>query len=183
MYTKQMVNNWWLLILRGLLIISLGLAIVIEPMMAALGVVLIFGGYGIINALISLLSFAAGLRKHFLWWIDLILALISLAIGLIIIQWPQATLFLIIQLFSLLILVSGAVNLIVAQQLRKRLEKEWRLTTTGIIKILFALALVLIPEASLEVFMWVIGLFAIGLGINEAVYALRLRNLKNILTF
>jgi uncharacterized membrane protein HdeD (DUF308 family) len=178
-----MVNHWWLLILRGLLIIALGLSIVIKPMMAALGVVLIFGGYGIINALISLVSFAAGLRKRFLWWMDLILALVSLTIGLIIIEWPQATLFFVIQLFSLLILVSGIVNLIVAQQMRKQLQKEWRLTITGIVKVLFALGLVLIPDTSLTVFMWVIGLFAIGLGINETVYAFRLRNLKNILTF
>ena len=183
MYTKQMIDNWWLFVLRGALVIALGLAIVIKPMMAALGVVLIFGGYGIINALISLISFASGLRKRFLWWMDLILAVISLAIGLIILIWPQATLFFIIQLFSLLILVSGIVNLVVAQQMRKQLQKEWRLKTTGIVKIVFALGLVLIPATSLTVFMWVIGLVAIGLGINETVYAFRLRNLKNILTF
>ncbi|MCD4753042.1 MAG: DUF308 domain-containing protein [Anaerolineaceae bacterium] len=182
MYTKQMIDNWWLVLLRGSLISLFGLSILIKPMIAALTFVVLFGSFAIMNALIFLTSFMIGLRKRFLWWIEFILAILFFIIGLIILRWPEVTLFLVVQLFSVLILLSGVANLVTSQQMRKSIQKDRGSLITGIIKIIFALSLVLIPEASLGVLIWGIGGFTVALGINEIVYAFRVRNLKKILS-
>ena len=183
MYTKQMVDNWWTLLLRGALIALLGVVVIIKPIQSALTLVLIFGAFGILNAVISLISLIAGIRRRLLGVIDILFGLISLAAGLFILRNPQITLFLILQLFSFLVFLSALLDLLGAWQIRKRLQGEWRLMLAGILKLLFALVMVLIPQSSLTAVLWIIGAVAIVLGAFEAYNAFRIRSLKKVLTF
>lgn len=183
MYTKQMVNNWWLQLLRGVLIAVLGLLTLFKPMQVAETLVVIFGAFGVINAVISLISLIAGLQQRYFWWMDLILGVLSLGVGILILRAPQMTLYIIVQLFSIILLISGVYNILTAVQLRKRVENEWMLPLTGVLKILMALALVLIPEAGVAAAMWIIGILVVVIGVSEAVNAFRLRSLKKILDF
>lgn len=181
MYTKQMVNNWWLQLLRGGVIAVLGLLLLLKPLQTAVTFVVLFGVFGVINSLISLISMVAGMRQRYFWWVEFIFGLLSLGIGMLILRAPEMTLYFIVQLFSVIVLISGIHNLLTALQLRKRMEGEWLLLATGVFKIVLALGLVLIPEAGIAAAMWLVGMLIVVLGVSEAINAFRIRNLKNIL--
>ncbi|NSW54092.1 MAG: DUF308 domain-containing protein [Anaerolineae bacterium] len=181
MYTKQMIDNWWLQLLRGALIALLGILVLVQPVQTAVTFVVIFGVFGVVNSIISLVAMISGFRQRYFWWLDLIFGLLSLGVGMLILRAPAMTLYFIVQLFSVIMIVSGIHNLITAVQLRKRMQQEWLLFATGAFKVLLALGLVLIPEAGLTAAMWVVGVLVVVLGVSEAVNAFRIRSLKKIL--
>jgi uncharacterized membrane protein HdeD (DUF308 family) len=75
-------------------------------------------------------------------------------------------------------IVHGVIEIVAAIQLRRILDDEWFLALSGVISILFGIALMLWPAAGLLALVWLIGVFAVAMGITFVLLSLRLRSLN-----
>lgn len=72
-------------------------------------------------------------------------------------------------------LAVGVMQVIGAIRLRKEIEGEWWLLLTGVVNILFGVFLLAQPVEGVVAVGWLIGSFAIAIGVFYVFFALRLR--------
>jgi uncharacterized membrane protein HdeD (DUF308 family) len=63
-------------------------------------------------------------------------------------------------------------------RLRKEISHEWLLVLSGILSIIFGIALVANPAAGALAVVWIIGLYALLIGLMMIVLAFRLRGMS-----
>jgi uncharacterized membrane protein HdeD (DUF308 family) len=66
-------------------------------------------------------------------------------------------------------------EIIAAIQLRKEIEGEWLLILAGALSVLFGLGVLLYPGAGALALAWLIGIYAIAIGVVMVMLAIRLR--------
>jgi uncharacterized membrane protein HdeD (DUF308 family) len=88
---------------------------------------------------------------------------------------PGITAILLILFIGAWALVHGIFEIIGAIQLRKEIDNEWLLILGGIISVLFGIGVMLAPGAGAVALIWVIGAYAIVIGVLFVALALRLK--------
>ncbi len=72
-------------------------------------------------------------------------------------------------------IATGVFQIIGAIQLRKEIDNEWLLILGGIISVLFGIGVMLAPGAGALALIWVIGTYAIIIGVLFVALAFRLK--------
>jgi uncharacterized membrane protein HdeD (DUF308 family) len=73
-------------------------------------------------------------------------------------------------------IVSGAIEVVAAYQLRDMIRGEWLLALDGVVAIIFGSVLIAFPGAGALAVVWLIGAFAIVSGVILLAMAMRLRD-------
>ena len=76
-------------------------------------------------------------------------------------------------------IVIGAMQIWGAIQLRKEIEGEWLLIVSGLLSIAYGIILIVQPSAGALALVWLIGWYAILLGVDYVALAVRLRKYKS----
>ena len=185
---RLLINNWWLLFLRGVLALAFALFIyVFLPFLPApflrqfafAGLAVIFAAFafatGILTTAVAVLK--AG-SSGFSWLLLADGAAISVG-GLMILLFPGLTLVHVIQLIAAIALLAGVLELVAGVHLRRHLTDEWLLVSGGGVSIAFATGLFLTHvNGAASALTW-ISLYALANGLAMIGLALRLRTLKN----
>jgi uncharacterized membrane protein HdeD (DUF308 family) len=173
-----MVNNlsqsWWTLVLRGLAAVLFGILAYIWPDLTFTVLVLLFGAYALWDGVFALVSAfrAQGDRR----WPLILEGLVGIAAGLVTFFWPGAATLAILTIIAAWAIITGVFEIIGAIRLREEIEGEWLLLLSGLLSVLFGIALVVWPVAGLVAVTWMIGFYAIMFGILLMVLGFRLRN-------
>jgi uncharacterized membrane protein HdeD (DUF308 family) len=169
---NAIASGWWVLALRGLLAVLFGLAAFFWPLATVGALVLVFGAFAMVY---GILAVVAGIRAR--WWGMLIAGLGGIALGVLTILWPGITALALLYLIAAWALIVGILQVVAAVQLRREISNEWLLALAGVVTIVWAVLLVLFPAAGALSVLWIIGAFALVIGILELVLAFRLRSL------
>ena len=76
-------------------------------------------------------------------------------------------------------IIRGIFEILAAFHLRRELRNEWLLALNGILSILFGVILIVAPGAGALAVLWLIGSFAIVVGIVMIALGFRLKGLKD----
>ena len=171
---NTLAHNWWTLVLRGLAAILFGILAYVLPDITFTVLVLLFGAYALWDGVFALIGAvrAQGERRWFL----ILEGLVGVAAGLVTFFWPGAATLAILTIIAAWAIVTGIFEVIGAIRLRKEIEGEWFLLLSGLLSVLFGIALVIWPVAGLVAVTWMIGAYAIIFGILLMVLGFRLRN-------
>jgi uncharacterized membrane protein HdeD (DUF308 family) len=136
--------------------------------------VLLFGAYALWDGVFAIIGAfrAEGERR----WILVLEGLVGIAAGLVTFFWPGAATLAILTIMAAWAIITGVFEIIGAIRLRKEIEGEWFLMLSGLLSVLFGIALVIWPVAGLVAVTWMIGSYAIVFGILLIVLGFRLRN-------
>ena len=74
-------------------------------------------------------------------------------------------------------IITGALEVIAAIQLRKEIEGEFWLGLSGVLSVLFGILLVLFPGAGILSVLWLVAAYAIIFGVVMILLAFRLRGM------
>jgi len=143
------------------------------PSVTFVSLVLLFGVYAIVDGVLALGLAAEPHRPR-----SALIArgLISIAAGIVALVWPGITGFVLLIVIASWAIVSGVLEVVMAIQLRKKIEGEWLLALEGVLSIAFGVLLMLAPLAGAIVLGLWIGAYALVLGGMLIGTAFRLRS-------
>lgn len=174
---RGLADAWWLMMLRGVAAIVLGVIAFTSPMVTILALVLVWGIYAFADGIFSLAAAVTGRGATApRWWLALV-GVLGLAAGAVAFLNPA----LVAQFFVLIIgfwaIMIGVLEIWGAIALRKEIDNEWMLVLSGVVAVLFGLIMLFSPTAVLTL-VWVIGFYALFAGVCFVVLAFRMRRLK-----
>jgi len=172
--TTYLSRNWWILALRGLAAVIFGILAFVWPGVTVTILVLFFGAYALWDGIFALIG-AFRTRSERRW--PLILeGVAGIAAGLFTFFWPDAATLALLLIIGAWAVITGIFEIVAAIRLREEIEGEWFLMLSGLLSVVFGIALVLWPAAGVLALTWMIATYAILFGILLIVLGFRLRS-------
>jgi uncharacterized membrane protein HdeD (DUF308 family) len=171
----MMVENWWVLALRGLLAIAFGISTFVVPVAAVLSLVLVFAAYSLADGVLGIVAAIRGARRGQQWGWLVFGGIMSILAGAAALFWPHITVLLFVTLIAFWAVFSGVGMLVAAFQLKTN-HGRWWLVFGGIASIIYGGLLLVSPLIGALVLTWWLGAYALILGATLIVLAFRLRS-------
>jgi uncharacterized membrane protein HdeD (DUF308 family) len=170
-------NNWWVILLRGIVGVIFGVIAFASPGATLLAFVFVWGAYAIVDGAFALYMTYLAARQQRRWWPYLLEGLAGIGAGVLAFVVPGITALALLYLIAAWAIVTGIVEIIAAIDLRKQMQNEWLLGLAGALSIVFGLIVAFEPDAGALALIWVVGAYALLFGITLIVLAFRVRSL------
>src|SRR3989442_15139521 len=158
----SLARNWWALALRGVAAMIFGVLAFVLPGVTLAVLVLLFGGYALVEGVLNVIAAVRGRGDDQPWWALLLEGLVSIAAGIVAFVVPGVTELALLYIIAAWAIVTGALEIVAAIRLRRRITGEAWLVLNGILSIVFGALTMLAPGAGALSLVWVIGAYAIG---------------------
>jgi uncharacterized membrane protein HdeD (DUF308 family) len=167
-------RRWWVFAIRGAVAIVFGVLTLVWPSITVLVLVMVYGFFAIVDG-ITHLAAAVGPAGRDARAFMVTGGVISLVAGIIAFAWPHITTLVLLAIIAIWAIVSGVVQIVAVSRLRRGLPGNWTYFASGGLSILFGVLLLVWPGAGAIALAWLIGLFAILIGVVLVAISLRLR--------
>lgn len=158
--TGAIRRHWKFFLAEGIILIILGLAAILVPLIATLTFTIFFGWLLLISGVVGLFSTFRMHPAPGFWW-SLISAILAIVVGILLIGWPVRGALSLTLVLIIFFLIEGIASIMFAIEYRRDLPARWGwMVASGVVDlILAALIFAQFPSSAL----WAIGLL---LGIN-----------------
>lgn len=117
---RRRADDWWILLLLGLVGIAAGVLAALRPALTALALVIVIGVNALITGILEI-ALAINLRKFIEGeWLLILSAVTSIAFGLLILAYPGAGALALVWMIGAYALLTGALYLALALRARRR---------------------------------------------------------------
>ncbi|MCL5036570.1 MAG: HdeD family acid-resistance protein [Chloroflexi bacterium] len=175
---EVMSDNWWLMLLRGIVAILFGMMVMAWPGVSLVVLVIFFGAYALVDgifAIIAALTTHGGVGSRLFLVLE---GIVGIVIGYFTFVYPDITATVLLILIAVWALVTGIFEIILASVTWKEFTGKWYLLIGGVASLIFGLIMIINPEAGALVFLWLIGAYAIIFGTLMMVFSIHLKKLK-----
>ena len=168
---------WWLVLVRGIFAVILGLYALFSPGSTVIALIIIFGFYAIFDG-ISAIVMAIGSRgKQRLWGWLIVEGVISVIAGIFALVLPGLSALALGFIIGFWALFLGISQIVESIMLRRSLGSVWLwLLITGVIVLIWGIFVLASPAVGLLTVLWVLGTFAILFGIFKIVMSFKIRS-------
>jgi len=173
-------RSWWVLLLRGLFAVALGVLVFTKPVWTLGVVMMAFSLYVLVEGASNLFAAMMGWRHRDDRWVLLLEGLVAIGVGIVTLRTPALTAVLLVFLIAAWALITGILKIIEAVRLRREIPGEPWLMLGGVASVLFALVVMMRPLAGALAMVRVIGAFALILGMSEVMLAFKVRRARHI---
>jgi uncharacterized membrane protein HdeD (DUF308 family) len=170
-------RGWWLLVLRGVCAILFGVLAFTYPGPTGQALVVLFGAYALVNGVFTIGISARAPKGIPGTGTLLVLGLMGVAVGLLTFFYPGVTALSLLWVIAFWAIFTGILEIWVAIALRKEVSNEWMLILSGILSVVFGVAVVAMPSAGALSIIWLIGSYAILFGVMLLAVAFKLRSI------
>jgi len=178
---ETICRRWWVMLLRGLAAIVIGIIAIAMPGITLVALVALFAVFAILDGVFGLILGFRGEADGTVWWTMVLLGLLSLAAGIIAFAWPGLTLLVLAAIIAASAIVRGAFEIYAAIRLRHEIDDEWILGLSGAMSIVFGGLIMWRPGAGLVAIALLIGAYMMALGVFGVALSLRLRKMGQTL--
>jgi uncharacterized membrane protein HdeD (DUF308 family) len=171
---RDYVGDWRLLALRGVLAVAFGVVTLVWPEITLWAVVITWGTFALLDGVGTLVAaFSRDVVRGRGWLV--VHGVLGVAAGLVAFIWPDITGLVLLFVIAIWAFLSGLAKLVTAIGLRRELRHEWVLGAVGLLSMGFAVVLVITPGAGVLVITWLVGWYAVVLGLALLVLAWEVR--------
>jgi len=176
---RELAENWWLLLLRGIAAIAFGILAFVWPGLTLLALTLMWGIYAIADGVLALWAAIASKGGEIAprWWLAIV-GIAGVIAGLLTFVWPGMTALILLIFIASWAIVIGVLQIWGAIRLRKEIEGEWLLGLSGVLWVAFGVIMFAQPGAGALALIWWIGSFAILAGCVYIALAFQLKKYK-----
>jgi uncharacterized membrane protein HdeD (DUF308 family) len=173
-------TRWWVILLRGVVAIAFGVLAFTWPVLTLATLVLLFGFYAFVDGVFSLMTAIGGHRQKEDRWLLALEGIVGIWAGVVTLRAPALTALALLLLISFWAMATGFLRIVAAIRLRKEISGELWLALSGVLSILFALVLMMQPGIGALGLVWVIGGYALILGVFEIMLGFELRSMRTV---
>lgn len=159
-------GNWWVLLLRGILAIVLGIFALINTTATVMILLIWLGLYAIVDGCLKAYSAVFKRVKTTSLWPDLLSGLGGILVGILIFVWPEITVVVLLALIATRAILQGISDILSAFRSRKDLKGIWflLLLVGGLAELIFGIWMIIQPQIAGLTVVAVIGIYAIVVG-------------------
>ena len=172
-------KNWWILLLKGILLVIFGILSFMNPGITLATLVLWFAIFMMIDGVISIFGVVSNWKTEEDKWLLVAEGALGLVLGFLVYRSPDTFLSFIAFVISFWAIFSGISKIAMAIQLRKEIEGEGWLILSGVLSLIFGILVFAQPGIGIATLMWIMATFAILVGVLLIVLSLKLRKAGN----
>ena len=170
----SLAKNWWLLLLRGIAAVIFGVLAFAWPGLTLLTLILLYGAYAFSDGVIAIIAAIKGNAPGARWWLAIV-GILGIVVGAVTFMVPGITALILLFTIGGWAVAIGVLQIIGAIRLRHEIDNEWLLVLSGVISVLFGIAVISRPAAGALGLVWLIGTYAVIAGVLYIGLALRLK--------
>ena len=168
-----LATNWWALLLRGIAAVLFGLAALFWPGLTLFVLIVFFGAYALVDGILAIVAGIRGSEGR--RWLLLAEGVLGVLAGLIVLFWPGMTALVLLFVISAWAIFTGLLKLVMAIFFRREVENALLMGLSGVLSVLFGVILAVLPGAGLLSLVWLIGIYALIVGVVLIVLGFRMR--------
>src|SRR5688572_27242473 len=142
---RELANNWWALLVRGVLGILFGVVALTLPEATITALVVAWGFYALVSGIFAVVAAVSGAPTGPRWVLALEGA-VGIAAAAVTFLQPRLTAAILLFLIAAWALVGGALLVVAAFRLRKEITNEFWLGLAGLISMAFGILLFAQPS-------------------------------------
>jgi uncharacterized membrane protein HdeD (DUF308 family) len=153
-------EHWVLFLIEGIVLLVLGIAAILVPMVATIAFTILIGWLFLISGVVGLITTFWMRHAPGFWW-SLVSAIIGIAAGIVLLIWPISGSLSLTLLLTAFFIVEGVASIMYAIEHRNQLSGRWGwMLVSGIVDLILAAIIIAgLPGTAL----WALGLLV---GIN-----------------
>jgi uncharacterized membrane protein HdeD (DUF308 family) len=175
---QQLIGNFrTMFLVRGIAAILFGILALVWPKLTLYVLVLLFGVFAVITGITAV---AAALRntEEQGWGLLLFEGILGILAGAIALVWPGITALAFLYLLAAWAILTGILELVAPLSFPMSGGRALLMVLTGVVSIVFGILIAAQPAAGLLAVVWLIGVYAIVLGIMYIVVYFQARSLS-----
>jgi uncharacterized membrane protein HdeD (DUF308 family) len=173
------VGRWWAVLLRGLTAVAFGVIAFMWPHVTIATLILLFGLYALIHGILSLSAAISGHGQGGSRVLLAIEGIVGLGAGIITLRSPSTTAMVLVFFIWVWAIATGILRIAEAIRLRKEISGDLWLALSGVVTVLLGLILLLRPVLGAVGLAWIIGGYALLLGLFEILLGRDLRAMRH----
>ncbi len=135
---KALHDHWGLFLTEGIILVILGMAAILVPVLASVVVAVFLGWLFAIGGIVGLVATIMGRRAPGFWW-ALLSALVALLAGLALIGWPIAGAMSVTFVLTAFLVTDGILMIAFGLEHRRSMSAQWGwLVVNGVVDLLLA---------------------------------------------
>ncbi len=157
---------WWVLALRGALLVGLGIAMLAWPHATLMVFVAIFAAYLFLDGLTGIGQGFVERRsgRPAFWWFAQ--GALAIAFAVIVLAWPRGVATVFVWIIAIWAVLAALAGVVAGLRLRRQRRSGWLLMlTVGALFGLFGISLMTNPSAGILGLLWVVAVWAIVSGV------------------
>ena len=172
-----LARNWWLEVLRGVAAIIFGVLAFAWPGITLLTLVFFWGAFAMVDGVLAIIAAVKGGNPMPRWWL-VIVGIAGILAGALTFLMPGLTALVLVTFIAVWAIVLGVMEVYGAIKLRKEIEGEWFLILNGVLSVVFGILILWRPGIGALTLVWIIGAYAIILGIIYVFFGLKLQQAR-----
>lgn len=176
-------NNWWALVLRGVMAILFALVTFAVPGITIAVLVTIFGFYALFDGILAIVSTIKAVQGHRRWGAFLFEGVVGILFGLYAIVVPISAAAAFVAFVAIWAVFTGILEITAAIRLRRHVRGEWILILVGVLSILLGLTLAAAPVSGAVFLVWVLAGYGLLFGVLLIALGFRVRRLPESLVY
>jgi uncharacterized membrane protein HdeD (DUF308 family) len=174
---EAITRKWWVLLVRGLFGVLIGLFALARPGLTMLSIVLAWAVFAEADGIAALVLALTGRRPARSRRALAIAGSIGIATGLITLASPAIVVVLFLWAVAAWAIGRGVFQIIAALELRRIIEGEWLMVVSGVLSIVFGGVMIAHPVFGVATLAALIGVYASAVGLLEIVLSFRVRRI------
>jgi len=165
---------WWVFLIGGIAAVAFGILAFVSPGAALLVLSMFFAAYVLVDGAVNIWG-AISNRDKDGWWVILLLGIAGVLAGGYALAVPPVSMIVFIYVVAFIAMFIGITSLFLGWKVRAEIPNEWILYLSGAISVLFALLILVNPEAGGLSVIYLIAAWAILIGALRIWFAFRIR--------
>jgi uncharacterized membrane protein HdeD (DUF308 family) len=176
---QLLVRNWWIILLKGILLILFGVLAFINPGTTISVLVTWFSIFLVADGVISLIGVLMNWQTEEDKWLLLAEGIIGILFGFLVFRSPDAFARFVGFLIAFWAVFIGLARVAMAIQLRKEIKGEGWLVLSGILAILFGVLVFAQPGIGVTTVLWMVAIFSVLIGVLLVFLSFKLKKAGN----
>ena len=172
---QNVAKHWWVLLIRGIVALALGIFALAVPGATALALAILFAAFALVDGIATIVAATRMSRDGSRWGWLLGGGIIGVLFGAAALFFPGVALFYLVILIAAWAIVTGIAEIVTAWRLRDTIKGEWLWILAGALSIVFGIVVCFEPLTGVFFLVYMFSFYMILAGISFIGLAFRLR--------